>query len=79
MTQGHKQINGNQNPLVNQRQPLLNPEIFFSSRMFPGFSMVFLPGINLRPELFKEDTENSWANMGTSAKIYNMTKVSLVK
>ena len=78
MTQGHKQIN----PLVNQRQPLLNPEIFFfffKSRMFPGFSMVFLLGINLRPELFKEDMENSWANMGTFAKIYNMTEVSLVK
>lgn len=41
--------------------------------------MVFLLGINLRPELFKEDMENSWANMGTSAKIYNMTEVSLVK
>lgn len=76
MTQGHKQTN----PLVNQRQPLLNPEFFFfKSRMFPGFSMVFLLGINLRPELFKEDMENSWANMGPSAKIYNMTKVSLVK
>ena len=47
--------------------------------MFPGFSMVFLLGINLRPSMFKEDMENSWANMGTSAKIYNMTKVSLVK
>lgn len=47
--------------------------------MFPGFSAVFILGINLRPELFKEDMEDSWATMGFSDEMSNMTKVGLVK
>ena len=80
-TRGHKQINVKSESSCQPETITFKPRdfLFFSSGIFPGFSMVFLLGINLRPELFKEDMENSWANMGTSAKIYNMTKVSLVK
>lgn len=46
--------------------------------MFPVFSLVFFLGINLQPELFKEDIENSWALEGFSVKMSNMMKICLV-
>lgn len=42
------------------------------------FSLVFFLGIKLRPELFKEDGENSWAIVGFYSKMSNMRKVCLV-
>ena len=46
--------------------------------MFPVFSLVFFLGIRLRPELFKEYGENSWAIVGFSAKMSNTRKVCSV-
>lgn len=51
---------------------------FFPFGMFPVFSLVLFLRIKLRPELFKEDGENSWAAVGFSAKMSNMRKVCLV-
>lgn len=46
--------------------------------MFPVFSLVFFLGSNSRPELFKEDGENSWTIVGFFAKMSNTRKVCLV-